>query len=84
MSADLGVEGTGSIRNKMLVSSLWKKLYSQFIGSEHPWDSSLGGGVITAPAAGPMPVTVAGWETREWGAGRGAKYGSAGREGADS
>ena len=63
----MGAGGPGGVRGQMLVSSLWKKPYSQLTGSEHPWDRSLGGGVITAFAAGPGPVRAAGWETLEWG-----------------
>lgn len=60
---------------RCLVRSLWKKPCSQLTGSEHPWDCSLGGGVITAFAADPGPVR---------GQAGGENCGSAGREGADS
>ena len=66
MSADvgwqLGVQVVSGAR--CLVRSLWKKPCLQLTGSEHPWDRSLGGGVITAFAAGPGPVRAAGWEVK--------------------
>lgn len=49
--------------SRMLITSPWEKLCLQFFGSEHHWHSSLGSGIVMAPAAGPRPARAAGWET---------------------